>query len=50
MKKKSHLNVKYVANAFLKQSNARNTRLAFIRERNHSNVIFVTIAVLKGVP
>ena len=45
MKEKGHLDVKYVANAFLKRSNARNIMLTFMRERNHSNVKFVTIAV-----
>ena len=50
MKEKKHLDVKYVANVFLKRSNARNIRLTFTRERNHSNVKFVTIAVLKSGP
>ena len=47
MKERSHLDVKYVANAFLKCSIARNIGLASMRERNHSNVKFVTTVVLK---
>ena len=50
MKKKSHLDVKYVANAFLTRLDARNILLTFMRERNHPNVKFVTIAVLKSGP
>jgi hypothetical protein len=47
MKEKSHLDVKYVTNALLEWQYSRNIMLAFIRERNCSNVIFVNTNVPK---
>ena len=52
MKKKSHLNVNFLATAVLKEFGLTKAHklIQFIEERNHTNVSLVTISILKNVP